>query len=193
MINGIAILGLNGGGKSTLAHALAKKCGYLELDVEDCYFPEQSESRICALENNVIETEHLGLLPFSNPRSKSEVEDIIKDSIKDNTKFILSGVTMNWDEEILSRIDIAFLIQTPVEVRLNRIQAREEKRFGSRVLIGGDMFSQQMDFRKIVENRDSKLVEESMMNLDCPVIVIDGMSSVEHNLEVIMGSLNKYI
>ncbi len=189
MINGIAILGLNGGGKSTLSHALAKKCGYLELDVEDCYFPEQSNSRKCALDDNVIETVHLGLLPFSNPRTKSEVEEGIIENIKDNTKFVLSGVTMNWNEAILSRINLAFWIQTPVEVRLKRLKAREVKRFGSRVLVGGDMFSQQQDFLKEVGNRDTKVIEESIMNLDCLIIEIDGMYSVEHNLEVIMETL----
>ncbi len=48
-MNGVAILGLNGGGKSTLAHALAKHIGYYELDVEDCYFPEQSSTFAYAL------------------------------------------------------------------------------------------------------------------------------------------------
>ena len=35
MVQGIAIFGLNGGGKSTLAHAVAKQTGYFEMDVED--------------------------------------------------------------------------------------------------------------------------------------------------------------
>jgi adenylate kinase family enzyme len=35
MIQGIAIFGLNGGGKSTLTYDLAKQIGYFEMDVED--------------------------------------------------------------------------------------------------------------------------------------------------------------
>ena len=50
MAEGIAIFGLNGGGKSTLAHALAQRMGYYEMDVEDYYFPEQKMSRMSALE-----------------------------------------------------------------------------------------------------------------------------------------------
>ena len=185
-MNGIAILGLNGGGKSALAHALAKQIGYFELDVEDCYFPEQSKSRKWPLENeSILETEHLGPQPFSNPKSKSEVEAVIMRTINDNPKFIISGVTMNWNDEILSSIDIAFWVDTPIDERLNRIQAREEKRFGSRVLNGGDMFLQQLEFLKIVESKDSKLIEECVVKLDCPVIVIDGTLSVLHNIEKI--------
>lgn len=191
MIQGIAIFGLNGGGKSTLTHALAKQIGYFEMDVEDYYFPEQRESRKWALENNsVIATERLDELPFSNPRTKSEVQTAIIEDIKTHPRFIISGVTMNWSDEILSCIDIAFWIQTPLKERLKRIQEREEKRFGARVLDGGDMFTQQMEFRNVVENRDSKVVEECAMKLGCPVIVIDGTLSVIHNLEKIIDKLN---
>ena len=45
MIRGIAIMGLNGCGKSTLAHTIAKRLDFYEMDVEDYYFPEQKNSR----------------------------------------------------------------------------------------------------------------------------------------------------
>ena len=190
MIQGIAIFGLNGGGKSTLAHALAKHTNYFEMDVEDYYFPEQRESRKWALENScVISTEHVGELPFSNPRTKSEVQNAILEDIMMHPKFVLAGVTMNWCEEILSRIDIAFLIQTPLEERLKRIQSREEQRFGERVLSGGDMFIQQMEFRNVVKNRDPKLVEVCAENLSCPIIVLNGMLPIKQNLAEILSNI----
>ena len=51
MIHGIAIMGLNGCGKSTLTHALSKAIGFYEMDVEDYYFPEQKRSRQAVLEH----------------------------------------------------------------------------------------------------------------------------------------------
>ena len=193
MINGIAVFGLNGSGKSTLTHALSKQISYLEMDVEDYYFPQQRESRRSALENNsVIENDQLDELPFSNPRTKNEVQIAILEDIKIHRRFIISGVTMDWCDEILSRIGIAFWVQTPLEERLKRIQAREEKRFGARVLDGGDMYEQQMEFREMVKNRNLNEVEECAMKLSCPVIVIDGTLSVIHNLEKISHSINSY-
>lgn len=190
MIQGIAIFGLNGGGKSTLAHALAKHTDYFEMDVEDYYFPEQKESRKWAMENSsVISAKYVGELPFSNPRTKGEVQDAILEDINKHPKFILAGVTMNWCEEILSRIDIAFWIQTPLEERLKRIQSREEQRFGERVLTGGDMYAQQMEFRDVVKNRDPKSVEACAEKLSCPIIVLDGTLPVKHNLDVILSSI----
>ncbi len=189
MIQGIAIFGLNGSGKSTLAHALAKQIGYLEMDVEDYYFPEQRESRKWAMENNVglLYERHSEEIPFSNPRTRLDVQSAMLENMKRHPQFIISGVTMNWCDEILSRIGIAFWVQTPLEERIKRIQSREEKRFGTRVLAGGDMFEQQMNFRKMVENRNAQMVEESAMNLFCPVIVLDGTLPVEYNLEAIVA------
>lgn len=191
-MQGIAIFGPNGGGKSTLAHALAKRTNYFEMDVEDYYFPEQRESRKVALENSsTSSTEYADGLPYSKPRTKMEVQSAILEDIKKHPKFILAGVTMNWCEKILSRIDIAFWIQTPLEERLKRIQEREEKRFGQRVLEGGDMFVQQMEFRNIVKNRDLKAVEECAKKFTCPVIVLDGTLPVEQNLDVVLAHLDK--
>ena len=192
MIQGIAIVGLNGAGKSTLTHALAKQTGYFEMDVEDYYFPEQRESRIAALDNKTdMDNACIGELPFSRPRTKREVQAAISEDIKAHPQFILAGVTMNWSEEILSHIDIAFWVQAPLEERLKRIQSREEKRFGTRALAGGDMYAQQIEFRKVVEKRDPKYVEESVEKLSCPVIVLDGTLAVTENMEKMMEKLQR--
>ena len=105
----------------------------------------------------------------------------------DNDKFIVTEHLGN----IPSRMDIAFWVQTPLKERLKRIKMREEKRFGERVLPGGDMYIQQMEFRKVVENRDPKTVEESAKRLKCPIVVLDGTISVEENLERIMEHIVK--
>lgn len=190
MIRGIAIFGLNGSGKSTLTHALAKQIDYFEMDVEDYYFPEQRESRRRALEDSRFIDAVQDELPYSNPKMKSEVQAAIIEDIQIHPRFILSGVTMNWSNDILSNIDIVFWVQTPLEERLRRIRIREEKRFGARILPGGDMYTQQMEFRKVVENRDPKAVEECARKFACPVIVLDGTLSVTENVKKIMDNLD---
>lgn len=113
MINGLSFFGLNGSGKSTLAHALAKQTDYFEMDAEDYYFPEQKESRKWAMDPNGLPvTEPLGTIPFSASRTKEEVQNALINDFRIHPRFILSSVTMNWNEAILSRIDLAFLVQT---------------------------------------------------------------------------------
>ena len=192
MMNGISLFGPNGSGKSTLAHALAKRIHYFEMDVEDYYFPEQRKSREWAMDHdNIIATEHLGSVPFSIPRTKEEVQNALITDMQIHHKFILSGVTMNWNEDILSRVDIAFWVQTPLEERIKRVKMREEKRFGERVLPGGDMYIQQMVFREVVENSDPKTVAESAMKLKCPIIALDGTIAAEENVARIKEHLNR--
>lgn len=189
-IRGIAIFGPNGAGKSTLAHALWKVTGFCELDAEDLYFPEQRVSRLHALEQDtVIETPHLGDLPFSVPRSKAEVEQALLEAIRQHDRFILSGVSMNWNREILSHIELAFVLRAPLHTRLERIQKREALRFGDRVLPSGDMYVQQLEFRKMVEDRDPAMIERSADRLTCPVIPLDSTQPVAQNLTVILAHL----
>ena len=187
---GIAILGMNGAGKSTLAHALAKVTGYTEMDVEDFYFPEQRASRLHALEHDTVAvTEHLGDLPFSVPRSKAEVEELLLDAIPENGGFILAGVTLNFREELLSRLTLAVELETPLKTRIQRIEDREIRRFGDRVLPGGDMYEQQADFRRMVETRDPSAASQSAEKLPCPVIKLNGTAPVEENIAAILAHL----
>lgn len=52
------------------------------------------------------------------------------------------------------------------------------------------MFAQQMEFRKVVENRDPKVVEECAMRFACPVITLDGTLPVSENLQKITDNLD---
>jgi len=140
--------------------------------------------------DNVVETKCRGELPFSKPRVKSVVQDAIILDINDHPNFIISSVTMNWCDEILSKLDVAFMVCTPLEIRLKRIQDRERKRFGTRVLHGGDMYEQQLKFRNMVLARQERVVEESAKRLKCPVVVLDGTVSVADNLNRIMGIIH---
>lgn len=188
---GIAIFGLNGAGKSTLTHALAKELKFYEMDVEDYYFPEQKESRKNALENvEIIDTGSPDVVPYSDAKSKAEVQEAILEDVKAHPNFILAGVSMNWCEEILSKITFAFWVKVPLEKRLERIQYREERRFGARTLPGGDMYEQQKEFRKVVAGREEKSLEECVQKLSCPVVVLDGTMSINHNIDKIKKLLS---
>ena len=192
MIRGIAIMGLNVCGKSTLAHTIAKRLDFYEMDVEDYYFPEQKNSRQAVLEQQYdVKCEYKGEIPYSMPRSAKEVQEIIRNDIEKHPQFVISGVTMNWDEDILSVIDVAFILEVPAEERVKRVQHREEVRFGSRVMSGGDMYEQQKAFREIIGNRSNERVEESANRLYCKKVRLDGTKSIEDSIGRIMCVLEE--
>ena len=191
---GIAVCGLNGAGKSTLAHLLAQRTGWFEMDAEDYYFPEQRDSRRSALEGGMPADmgRYLGGLPFSVSRTKDEVSAAMLADMRAHPHFILAGVTMNWPDEILERIGMAFYVTVPAQERVRRIQMREQARFGERVLPGGDMYAQQCEFRKTALERDPAAVEESLKRLKCPVVLLDGTLAPQENLKKILERLEFY-
>ena len=183
MYNGIAIIGLNGAGKSTLAHILAKKLNYFKIDVEDYYFPAQRSSRINALEGK--SSADVSFIPYLSPKAKSEVEFAIRKDINCYPQFVLSGVTLNWSESILSQIDIVFYLHVPLNERLQRIRSREAQRFGSRILPGGDMYDQHIEFLNKVENRSEQEITRSLENLSCPVVNVEKLLPLRNDTLVI--------
>lgn len=192
MGKGIAIVGLNGSGKSTLGHVLAKELGYFEIDVEDYYFPEQKESRQAALEGEYdVKCNYLGEIPYSEARSKSEVNQAIAKTIDSHEKYVLSGVTLDWSDEILSTIQKVFWLKVNSEERVKRVQSREEKRWGARVLAGGDMYEQQDSFRNLIGGFSEQKVLDSISSLNCEVIELDGTLPIAANVQVVKEILEK--
>ena len=186
MPEGIAIVGLNGSGKSTLGHALAKELDYYEIDVEDYYFPEQRESRRAALDGEYGDSrDYLGDVPYSVARTKEEVEEGIAKDIAAHPRYILTGVTVNWNEEILSTIKHIFWLKTDREERVRRVKEREEKRWGVRVAEGGDMYEQQLSFRNLISGLTEDKVKDSIGKIGCDVIELDGTLPVRKNVEII--------
>ena len=186
MPEGIAIVGLNGSGKSTLGHALAKELDYYEIDVEDYYFPEQRESRRAALDGEYGDScDYLGDVPYSVARTKEEVEEDMAKDIAAHPRYILTGVTINWNEKILSTIRLVFWLKTGVEERVRRVKDREEKQWGDRVAEGGDMYEQQKSFRDLIAGFTDEKVKDSIGKINCGVIELDGTLPVHRNVEII--------
>ena len=190
MCEGIAIVGLNGSGKSKLGHALAKELNYYEIDVEDYYFPEQKESRRAALDGEYGDSQdYLGDMPYSVSRTKEEVEEGIAKDIAAHPRYILTGVTINWSEEILSTIKYVFWLKTNTDERVRRVKDREERRWGIRVAEGGDMYEQQLSFRNLIENLTEDKVKDSIGKICCDVIELDGTLPVQKNVEKIINRM----
>ena len=184
---GVAIFGPNGTGKSTLTHALAQALGYFEMDAEDYYFPEQRAVRRHCMETGApAGTEFSGNIPYSVSKSKAEAQRAMAADAEKHPEFVVCAVTVNWSDELLDKIGIAFCVRTPLEERLKRIERREVRRFGPRVLPGGDMYAQQAEFRRLVAGRSEADIDESAKRLHCPVVEMDGTADVRTNVKIMI-------
>lgn len=170
--DGIIIFGLNGAGKSTVGRALADRLGYKNMDIEDYYFDD------CAI-------------PYSNPRDRGDVILHMLADIRKNGPFVISAVDGELGVEITSMYKLAVYIEAPRDIRLERIKRRAYRRFGSRVLEGGDMYEREREFYEFAAARTSDRLDEWSKTLSCPIIRIDGTKPVEENIEFIAGEYSK--
>jgi hypothetical protein len=129
--------------------------------------------------------EYLGNMPYSVSRTKEELEEGIAKDIAAHPRYILTGVTINWNEKTLSTIRLVFWMKTGVDERVRRVKDREEKRRGDRVTEGGDMYEQQKSFRELIAGLMNEKVKDSVSKISCEVIELDGTLSIQRNVEII--------
>ena len=151
--------------------------GFFAMDVEDYYFPEQAEARRADMEGAFVRVE--GSM-FADPRAKEEVQRLMLADMEKHPEFILCSVKAEWDDDILKRISLAFFVDTPLAVRLERIRVRDLRRFG-----GG-----QDDFMRMVAGRGEMTASEAGKRLKCPVIELDGRLPAQENVARIIEYMN---
>jgi len=173
-INVIHIVGASGSGTTTLAQALEEKYGYKWLDT-DHYFWLPTE------------------LPFTSPRPREERIPLMSASIEKNPKCVISGSLCGWGDVFVPRFDLVIFIYTPADIRKERLEKREYKRFGERILKGGDMYDEHNKFIEWAGSYDilrppercKILHEEWLGNLKCPVLRLDGTKTIEELIKLI--------
>ena len=169
---GILVCGLNGAGKSTVGRMLADRLGYCFIDNEDLYFPKAGSS-----------------YEFSNPRSKEEVIRMLEDRIAQNDKFVFAAVRGDYGDKLISSLQTIVLIETPKSVRSRRVRDRSFRKFGDRILQGGDLYEKEERWFAVVDSRPEDYVTEWLEKVDRPVIRVDGTLPIEKNVEHIVSIL----
>lgn len=165
---GILIFGANGSGKTTLGRELARRLNYKHMDVEDYYFPEAE-------------------IPYTISRTKDEVIRLMLAEIEKHSNFVLTGVTGDFGKEIISKYDLAVYLTAPLDIRLERIKQRAIRKYGRRVLEGGDMYENNNKFIDFAANRSLDMIDRFAESLTCLVLKLDSTKSVEQ-LIIEMGA-----
>jgi len=173
MGTGILLCGLNGTGKSTLGKALAEILGFYFIDNEDLYFPKTDPS-----------------YAYAAPRTRDEVESLLLQEIKTHENFVFASVKGDYGEHVRTRFDYAVLLAAPRNVRLERVRNRSFQKFGTRMLPGGDLYTQEERFFAFAASRAENTVEDWVQCLSCPVIRADGTKPLEENIRLILAHFN---
>lgn len=170
----IVLCGGNGAGKSTLGKELAKRLNIRFMDIEHYYFPVSNAD-----------------YAYGCSRTQEEVTALLLEDMKRTDDFVLAAVKADYSPEISRMFTHAVYIDVPKEVRMNRIRQRSFLKFGERMQPGGDLFEREQRFFDLVQNRTDEPILKWIDSMEIPMIRIDGLRSVEENLEQVVHRLPK--
>lgn len=132
----INVIGASGTGKSTLAKALAGRLG-VPLFESDDYFHLPSDP------------------PYSRQRPVEERLRLIRRDLGGSSGWVLSGCVAGWGGDPGLSYSLVVFLYMPPPVRLERLRVRERERFGARILPGGDMHANHLEFMDWTAGYDS--------------------------------------
>ena len=164
MPRGIIVFGANGSGKTTLGRELARILGVKHMDIEDYHFRKST-------------------IPYTAVRSNDACRSLMLADIEQYGSFVLSAVTGNFGERIVSMYGLAVYITAPVEIRIVRIEQREYVRHGERIHESGDMFEQHRSFVDFAASRSLEAIDRWAEELSCPILRVDGTKGIAENAE----------
>lgn len=170
----ILIFGSSGSGSTTMARAVAETYGYHFIDSDDCIWKKTDP-------------------PFTHRRSDGKAWDLLNKEIEKHGKIVISGSIVGFGDSLKPMIDLIVYMDLPLDVRLKRIQKREERRFGDRVKPGGDLYEQHLDFLEWVSQydelgedvRSKKQHLKWIEDMDVPTVAIEDLHTVEELLDII--------
>ena len=172
MGTGILVCGLNGSGKSTLGKVLADALGFKFIDNEDLYFPKADPNYM-----------------YATQRTQEEVEKLLMEEVRRYPDFVFAAVKGNYGEDIIPFYNYAVLIEVPRDVRLKRVRERSYKKFGDRMLEGGDLYEREEAFFEFVGSRSEEYAEDWVKTLQCPIIRVDGTKPITENVTAIIEKI----
>lgn len=127
MKNKIHVFGASGSGASTLGRELSLTLPHDNLDGDDYFWIEK----------------------FTKQREPKARLDILKEDLSKYNRWILSGATCGWGDELKSYFELVIFIYTPREIRLQRLKDRETQRYGDEILPGGSKYEQSKAYTSI--------------------------------------------
>lgn len=173
----IYITGASCAGVTTLGRNLATLLGVRQVDVDDFFWMPTNP-------------------PFTTKRPADERVTLIQQELG-NDNWVLTGSCMGWGDALLAPVDLMVFVVTPTPVRLERLAAREQQRFGNRIAPGGDMHAIHVAFREWASQYDNPAFsgrnrawhEAWLSEQTAPVLRVDGMNTPEKMVAAVTRGL----
>lgn len=131
--------------------------------------------------------------PFTIPRPVEERLELLTKDLASHEKWVLTGSLCGWGDGLIPLLDLVIFLWIPEDVRLERLKAREFQRYGRAVEPGGSWYEKNQAFLKWaaqydtggMEIRSRLLHEKWLARLTCPVLRIEGDTTVEERMKAV--------
>lgn len=173
------ITGASGAGVSTLGRDLSRRLRLPQIDCDDYYWLPVDP-------------------PFSVKRAESDRVRLIRETMKPSG-WILTGSCAGWGDAFRPDFTHVIRVETATPVRLERLQQRQEQRFGDRVREGGDMYDAHKAFLNWASGYDdpefagrNRAMHQNWLDaLKAPVLTVNGEQPVETLVDEVLGWLQR--
>ena len=108
---------------------------------------------------------------------------------------------VDWGDELIPMFTLAIRLVTDTEIRIERLKIREKQKFSDRIMPGGDMYTNHMEFIEWARKYDTGSVnmrskakhDEWQKLLMCKQIVLNGADDLEENFKKVQEKMNSVI
>ncbi len=176
----IHILGASCAGATTLGEALSARLNIPFFDT-DQFFWEKSA------------------IPYTIKRDPVLRNQMLKDELNQTESYIVSGSLVSWGEEWKQMFSLAVFLYLPKEIRLERLIKREIERYGNNIyddLQRHQLFLEFIDWASKYDDRSFTgrnigIHETWLADVKCPVIKIEGDTTVAERLRHVLEAVNR--
>ena len=164
----VHITGASGCGVTTLGHALADAAALPHHDSDDYYWQPTTP-------------------PYRDKRTADDRLRLMREMFLDRPAWVLTGSLDGWGDPIIPFFDLAVFLRTDQDVRLQRLRAREIRRYGAEAICPGgshhDVAEEFIEWASHYddgtrEGRSLKRHEAWLATLPCPILRLDGARPV---------------
>ncbi len=160
----VHITGASGSGTTTLGRALAQRLAAPHFDTDDFFW---------------VPTDP----PYRRKRPVVDRLRLLGELLGERRAWVLSGSLDSWGGPLVPLFDLVIWLDTPTELRLARIAARQRVRYGEAAIApGGAMHDEHQAFLDwtaaydtgLREGRSRRRHEAWLLELPCQVLRLDG-------------------
>jgi adenylate kinase family enzyme len=165
----VHITGASGSGVTSLGRAVAEALAISLHDTDDYFWRPTNP-------------------PYREMREVADRLRLMREVFLDRSDWVLSGSLDGWGDPIIPHLDLVVFLYVPTPIRLERLRAREARRFGADAVAPGGSMHQQAEYcvewashydDGTREGRNLARHQAWLATLPCPVLRLDGTRQVQ--------------